>query len=110
MNFSEKMMIDGIDVEYDFDGVYAHVKMVPGEIVSMDAHINYLHKLGREHYDTPASIASCGCKSCNASRRQHRKRCHGWDKKTIQEFGTVARFGMSQNDMNRKIESTCRGW
>jgi len=32
--------------------------------------IDRLHKLGREFYDTPASVRGCPCRSCNQSRKR----------------------------------------
>ena len=39
----------------------------------LNQEIERLHKLGREHYDTPGSIRYCSCKSCNTARKIHGK-------------------------------------
>lgn len=106
--FDNKIKINGIEINYTFDGVYAHVKLSKNESISMDKHVQYMHTLDRSHYRWPNCINGCACPSCNDARKQHNERKIGWSRRSVHSFGIVTRFNMSAAAAEQIIESELR--
>src|SRR5690554_5562415 len=104
---SESTTINGTTVNYNTDGHNVCVVAKNSEI-SMGSRIAELHKLDRSHYDTPASIQNCCCKSCNAAREQHGLTAKKWNREDYRQ-GELKSVGMRILDIENLIRMEIQG-
>lgn len=104
---SESTKINGTTVKYNTDGHNVCVIAKNSEI-SMENWIAELHKLDRSHYDTPASIQNCCCKSCNAARKQHGLTAKKWKRDDLRQ-GELKPVGMKVIDIENLIRMEIQG-
>jgi hypothetical protein len=95
--------------EFWYDGIKATLIIPKGTKISMEKHISDLHEKDRTHYDTPASVMNCYCKSCQEARKmytpeKYNSRAH-WSKHTIFHFGEIEGLHMSQSCAEGRIEN-----
>lgn len=96
---------NGMVFNYNETANGVQVIVPKGTKISMEKYVSDLHKLDRTHYDTPASVSGCPCKSCNESRSRHgKKNIPGFDKQKIADWGIIDGTDITISQLESMIE------